>query len=138
MVTLSSKIVLAKMDFVERYRQKRKRSTHPFWLELWFGRNYDNFYKSNRSRCDSDSIRFKFKFKIGQNYVLILAEIIKFPKKEVIVTLSSKIVLAKMDFCGTGIAKKGNDRHTRFGWNYGLAVIMIIFVNRIDSGLIRI
>jgi len=39
--------------------------------------------------------------------VLILAEIIKFPKKEVIVILSSKIVLAKMDFCGMGIAKKG-------------------------------
>src|SRR6266498_1803567 len=54
------------------------------------------------------------------------------------VTLSSKIVLAKMDFCGTGIAKKGNDRHTRFGWNYGLAGIMIIFVNQIDSDSIRI
>ncbi len=38
--------------------------------------------------------------------MLILAEIIKFPKKEVIVTLSSKIVLAKMDFCGTVSPKK--------------------------------
>ena len=65
-------------------------------------------------------------------------QIIKFPKKEVIVTLSSKIVLAKMDFCGTGIAKKGDDRHTRFGWNYGLAGIMIIFINRIDPDSIRI
>jgi len=26
----------------------------------------------------------------------------------------------KIDFCGTAIAKKGNDRHIRFGWSLKL------------------
>ena len=56
-VTLNSKIVLAKMDFCGTgIAKKRKWSIHPFWLELWFGRNYDNFCKSNRFGFDLDSI----------------------------------------------------------------------------------
>jgi hypothetical protein len=35
-----------------------------------------------------------------------------------VVTQDSNVVPAKIDFCGTAIAKKGNDRHIRFGWNY--------------------
>ena len=38
--------------------------------------------------------------------MLILVEIINFPKKKGIVTLNSKIVLAKMDFCGMVLPKK--------------------------------
>src|SRR6266496_338741 len=95
MVTLSSKIVLAKMDFCGTGIAKKGNDRH-----IRFGWNYGlaGIMIIFINRIDPDSIRFKFKFKIGQNYVLILAEIIKFPKKEVMVTLSSKIVLAKMDF----------------------------------------
>jgi hypothetical protein len=38
---------------------------------------------------------------------LILAEINKFPKKESDVTQYSSVVPAKINFCGTAIAKKG-------------------------------
>ena len=38
--------------------------------------------------------------------MLILTKIIKFPKKEVIITQSSKIILAEMDFCGMVSPKK--------------------------------
>ena len=51
---------------------------------------------------------------------LTLAGIIEFPKKEMYVTQNSKLVPTKIDFCGTAIAKKGNDRHIRFGWSLKL------------------
>ena len=44
---------------------------------------------------------------------LILAEINKYPKKESDVTQNSSVVPTKINFCGTAIAKKGNDRHSR-------------------------
>lgn len=51
---------------------------------------------------------------------LTLAKIIEFPKKEIWVTQNSKFVPMKIDFCGMAIAKKGNDRHIRFGWSLKL------------------
>jgi hypothetical protein len=48
---------------------------------------------------------------------LIPAEIIKFPKMEIYVIRYSRSVLTKIDFCGTAIAKNGNDLRIRFGWN---------------------
>ena len=49
---------------------------------------------------------------------LIPAGIIKFPKMEIDVTQDSIFVPAKIDFCGTAIAKYRNDRRIRFDRNY--------------------
>ncbi|PKK62684.1 hypothetical protein RhiirC2_870071 [Rhizophagus irregularis] len=52
--------------------------------------------------------------------LLTPAGIMDFPKKEIKVTQNAKVVPIKIDFCGTAIAKYGNDRHIRFGWSLKL------------------
>jgi len=54
----------------------------------------------------------------------------KFPKKEIYVTQTFKLIFTKIDFCGTGIAQKGNDRHTR---NHVIFAIIITFEVKITT-----